>query len=238
MLLPAKASVQKGKKITFIYQWGHPYEHELFDAPMPESLIVLAPDGTKSDVLKTVKKTSVPTKDGKKVTAFQFDFTPEQRGDYVFELMPPPIWMEEEQEFFQDAVKVVLHVQVQKGWDASAGGAFELLPLTRPYGLVAGMAFTTQSRVSGKPMEGALVEIERYNPTPPKQLPPDEHITRAAKSDPNGVVTMTLTEPGWWAVTALRDGGRRERDGKMVPVRQRATLWVFVDDKAALKPGK
>jgi cobalt/nickel transport protein len=238
MLLPAKALVKKGETVTFTYQWGHPFEHELFDAPMPERLICLVPDGTKTDLLTKLTKISVAAGDGKKVTAYQFDFTAEQRGDYVFMLTLPAMWMEEEQEYLQDVVKVVLHVQAQKGWDVPVGGTMELLPLTRPYGLLAGMTFQAQARAGGKPLEAAQVEAERYNPTPPKELPPDEHITRTAKTDPNGVVTVTFTEPGWWAITALRDGSRRERDGKMVPVRQRATLWVHVDDRAVLKQGK
>ena len=76
-----------------------------------------------------------------------------------------------------------------------------------------------------------LVEIERYNPTAPKELPADEHITRASKTDPNGVVTCTLTEPGWWCITAQRNGGVLMREGKEFPVRERATLWVYVDAK-------
>ena len=56
--------------------------------------------------------------EGKKVTAYRLRFTPPQRGDFVFVLETPPIWMEEEEEFFQDTVKVVLHVKTQNGWDA------------------------------------------------------------------------------------------------------------------------
>ena len=48
----------------------------------------------------------------------------------------------------------------------------------------------------------ALVEIERYNAVVPKELPPDEQITRTAKTDPNGIFTCTLTEPGWWCLAA------------------------------------
>ena len=66
-------------------------------------------------------------------------------------------------------------------------------------------------------------------------MPADEHITRTAKTDPNGVVTCTLTEPGWWCITAQRDGGKKERDGKSYPVKQRATMWVFVDEKMDVK---
>jgi cobalt/nickel transport protein len=232
MLLPDKASVKKGEPVTFTYQWGHPFEHQLFDAPAPGKLTVLTPDGKATDLTKSLEKTAVAAAEGKKVTAYQLRFTPDQRGDFVFVLQTPPIWMEADEEFFEDTVTVVLHVQAQKGWDAAAADTVQLVPLTRPYGLQAGMTF--QARVVGPESSGkaagALVEVERYNPAPPKELPPDEQITRAVKTDPNGVATCTLTEPGWWSVTAYRDGGTREREGKKYPVRQRATLWVFVDE--------
>ena len=75
------------------------------------------------------------------------------------------------------------------------------------------------------------VEIEHYNASPPMRLPADEQVTRTARPDANGVVTSTLTEAGWWCVTASRPRGTRERDGKLRPVLERSTLWVFVDDK-------
>jgi cobalt/nickel transport protein len=230
MLFPEAASVKRGEPVGFVYQWGHPFEHELFNAPKPQSLFVLSPDGQRTDLTKSLE--TVP---GRKETAYDFRFKPEQRGDYVFVLTTPPIWMKEEEEFFQDTVKVVLHVQAQKGWDAHGGQAFELVPLTRPYGLQPGMVFQAQAQAEGKPLAGALVEIEHYNPAPPKDLPPDEQITRTAKTDPGGVVTGTLTEPGWWCLTAQRDGGKLAHDGKDYLVRQRTTLWVFVDEKVTPK---
>jgi cobalt/nickel transport protein len=233
MLLPDKASVKKDEAVSLTYQWGHPFEHQLFDAPAPESLVALAPDGkTVADLTKKLEKVSVPAGE-KKVTAYRVTFTPEQRGDYVFVLRTPPIWMAEEEEFFQDTAKAVLHVEAQKGWDGEEADTFQLVPLTRPYGFQAGMAFQARVAGAGKPLAGALVEFERYHAAPPKELPPDEQITRTAKTDPNGVLTGTLTEPGWWSVTAYRDGGTREHEGKKYPVRQRATLWVFVDEKPA-----
>ncbi len=235
MLLPQAASAKKGEPVTFVYQWGHPFEHQLFDAPAPEAIVVLSPDGKKADLSKASEKVTVLTADQKKVAGYRLRFTPEERGDYVFVLSTPPIWIEEDQEFLQDMVKVVLHVQAQKGWDATAGQAFEMVPLTRPYGLQPGMVFQAQALAAGKPLAGALVEIERYNPVPPKEMPTDEHITRTAKTDPNGVATCTLTEPGWWCITAQRDGGKKERDGKSYPVKQRATMWVFVDEKMDIK---
>ncbi len=243
ILLPESPSARSGETVTFLYRFGHPFEHELFDAPPPARVFVLAPDGRKTELAKALEKVKAPTPDKKEVTAYRFRFKPEQRGDYTFVLQTPPIWLEEDQEFVQDIVKVVLHVQAQKGWDADTGRQFKIVPLTRPYGLQPGTAFQAQVLApadplaspevlaAGKPLAGALVEIERFNTTRPQKLPPDEQRTRTAKTDPNGVVTASLTESGWWAITAQRDGGKREHKGKSYPVRQRATLWVWVDAK-------
>ena len=229
MLLPQAASVKKDDVVTIVYQWGHPFEHQLFDAPAPQVVVVLAPDGKKTELSKTLEKISLDGAEKKKVGAFRFRFTPEQRGDYLVLLNTPPIWMEEEQEFFQDTVKVVLHVQAQRGWDTSIGQGLEMLPLTRPYGLQPGMVFQVQALFDGKALPGALVEVEPYHPAPPKELPADEQMTRTVKTDPNGVATCSLTEPGWWCLTVQRDGGKKEHNGKPAPVKQRSTLWVFVD---------
>jgi hypothetical protein len=85
------------------------------------------------------------------------------------------------------------------------------------------------------PQPDALVEVERYNPTAPAELPADEQITRTAKTGPLGVVTTSLPEAGWWCLTASRRAGRREHEGKMYPVRQRTTFWVFVDERPTAK---
>lgn len=238
MLIPQTASSKRGEAVTFVYQWGHPFEHQLFDAPMPETVFVLTPDGKKSDLLKTLVKTTETGSNGKKVVAFRFSYTPMQRGDYWFVLNTPPIWMEEDKEFLQDTVKVVLHVQAQKGWDTGTGASLELLPLTRPYGLQPNMVFQAQVQFMSKPLPATLVEVERYNPAPPKELPPDEQITRTAKADPNGVATCTLTDAGWWSITAQREAGERKQEGKSYPVRQRTTLWIFVAERGIVKSSK
>jgi cobalt/nickel transport protein len=238
MLLPETASVKRGEPVTLIYQWGHPFEHQLFDAPAPQSVFMIGPDGKKTELTTALKPFSQPAGDQKKVTFYRLPFTPQERGDYRFILNTPAIWMEEDQEFLEDTVKVVLHVQAQQGWDAAAGLPLEVTPLTRPYGLQPGMVFQAQVTRDTKPLAGALVEIERYNPVAPKKLPPDEHITRTARTDPNGIVTATLTEPGWWCLTAQHDNGQRSREGKNYPVRRRCTLWVFVDGAIRFSPVK
>jgi uncharacterized GH25 family protein len=235
MLLPQSASARSGQPVTILFQWGHPFEHQLANASLPDSLIVLLPSGKKADLTKMVEEVAVAAADGKTVRAFQCRFTPEERGDFVFMLHAPPVWMEEYLAFFQDTVQVVLHVQAQKGWDASIDKGIEMTPLTRPYGLQPGMVFQARVAADGQALAGTVVEVERYNPSAPDHLPPDEHITRTAKTDASGLVTISLMEPGWWGLTAARKRGEKEHDGKTYPVRERATLWVFVDDPKTMQ---
>ena len=70
------------------------------------------------------------------------------------------------------------------------------------------------------------------NPAPPKELPPDEDITRSVKTDPNGVATVSLPEPGWWCLCVEGDVAMREVDGKAIKVRQRGLFWVHVGGQA------
>ncbi len=228
MLLPQNASAKKGEALTITYQWGHPFEHQLFDAPKPRSLVVVGPDGKRVDWTDKLEKNALKV-GGKEIATYQLSFTPGQRGDYLLVLKTPPIWLEEDGAFVEDTVKTVLHVQTQRGWDGSAG-QFEFVPLTRPYGLSPGTVF--QVEMPGRAHEDALslVEIERYNRAPPKALPPEEQITRTVRLDRNGVATTTLPEAGWWCLTVSRPHGMRERDGKSHPVRQRSTFWVLVDE--------
>jgi uncharacterized GH25 family protein len=245
MLLPQSPSARRGETASVLYQWGHPFEHQLFDAPAPEAIRIRTPGGRV--MTPELREVSLPQAE-RKVRGYQFSVSAQERGDYVLVLRTPPIWMEEEQEFLLDHVRVVLHVQVQRGWDASLSSAAEsagtrldlpeVLPLTRPYGLQPGMAFQGQLLFQGKGLAGSLVEVERYNPTPPRELPPDEQMTRVVKTDPNGVFTCTLLEPGWWCMTGQREGGKRNHNGKAFPVRQRATLWVYVDEAPPPQPSR
>jgi uncharacterized GH25 family protein len=235
MLFPDKPWAKKGEKVTFTYQFGHPFEHELFAAPKPVGLVVLLPTGKKEilDIDKTLTKIEVPGADGKKVAAWTFDYTPTERGDHIFVLRTPPIKLEDEGHSVEDFVKVVLHVQTQNGWDSTKGpfddDSIDIQPHTRPYGLLPGMVFSGRVAVVRKQRGDGIVkgvrlrlEIEKYNEKPVKNPPPDELITFRARTDKEGFFVATLPEAGWWGVTALA----KESD-----VTRRATLWVHVDEK-------
>jgi cobalt/nickel transport protein len=249
MLLPDKPALKKGETVTVVYQWGHPYEHQLFDAPKPTGFVVITPGGKRVELLTRLEAIEVPGEEGKKVKAWRVQYTPEERGDHVFVLHADAIFLEEEEIFVQDTVKTVVHVEAQKGWDALMQLDFEFEPLTRPYGLQPGLVFQArlqtllqakaEPRLPGDPpppgalvaASGFAIEVERYHTSTPKELPPDEQITRVVKTDPVGVVTCTLPEGGWWGLTAIRPGGMRTHKDKAYPVKQRTTFWVHVDEK-------
>jgi uncharacterized GH25 family protein len=265
LLIPERPAAKHGEKIVFTYAFGHPYEHEMFDTEPPATAVVLTPDGNTVALGKDLEKIAIAGRDGKNVTAFRFSYQPAERGDHVFLFTSAPVWMPEEKHFLEDRTKVVLHVETQNGWEREVAPnkpdpvepgdqLSEVLPLTRPYGLSPGMAFRIEVtglhvwQYPGRPRQAAnielpmlraLVEVERYNPAPPKELPPDEHITRTARTDATGTATVTLTSPGWWCVTAIKKTGRmQERGGEQYPVIQRATLWVHVDEPLRGKTGE
>src|SRR5262249_27664621 len=111
MLLPSSPSAKKGEEVTFTYQWGHPFEHQLFDTPRPDRVVVLAPGGKPIDLGASLQKAERSGAEGKPVAVWQFRFTPRERGDYIFVLTSTPILLREEDYVVQDTVKVVLHVQ-------------------------------------------------------------------------------------------------------------------------------
>src|SRR4051794_9094395 len=77
ILLPDRHSVKKDESVTLLYRWGHPFEHQLFDAPAPEKLIVIAPDGKSKELTKQLEKIKHTTPDKKEVIAYQLKFTPD-----------------------------------------------------------------------------------------------------------------------------------------------------------------
>ncbi|HIE04283.1 MAG TPA: DUF4198 domain-containing protein [Candidatus Latescibacteria bacterium] len=220
--IPDNPYGRRGRSVNYTYFWGHPYEHVVFDTPRPVSLFALTPRGKKVDLMGTLKK------HGK---GYMFSYTPRELGDHIICLDAPPIFVEEEGVFWEDHVKQVLHVMAQKGWDRATGQKIELVPLTRPYGIEAGFVFQAQVLFKGRPLPGATVEVEKYHerPVPEDELPDEPMVTRVVRTDPNGVVTFTLDEPGWWIMCAYAEGGTKEYEGRSYPVELRGGLWVYVE---------
>ena len=183
MLMPQNPSAKKGEEVVFVYQWGHPYEHQLFDAPPPDAVSVVEPDGKTADLTKSLEKITVPAGEGTTVTAYQFRFTPDQRGDFVFLLRTPPIWMAEDEEF---PARQRQGGAARPGAEALGRGLRDRLradaadaavrPRTR-HGVPGSAPDWRAAKCRPVAVAGVLVEVEHYHPTPPKTIPADEYCT-------------------------------------------------------------
>src|SRR4051794_18593381 len=80
ILLPEKPSANRDESVTFTYQFGHPYEHQLFATQKPGSVTVLMPEGQTVDLLAKIERVESPGADGNPISSFRWKFTPTQRG--------------------------------------------------------------------------------------------------------------------------------------------------------------
>jgi cobalt/nickel transport protein len=227
-----------GERITWQYFWGHPYEMILFDAEAPR-IYVVSPDGQKADLAPVPVEMEDPGT-GQMRAAFTFSHAPEAIGDSWLVLEAPPCPIAEEGAAVKDYVKQCVHVMAETGWERGLGLPIELVPLTRPYGLEAGFAFTARAYLDGEPLAGSAVEIEKFNRfhVTAESLPKDQYgledvpmITRAARTDANGYVTVTLDEPGWWMISVAAESGTVSVDGQDWARVLRGGLWVHVEEE-------
>jgi len=124
---------------------------------------------------------------------------------------------------------VVDALEAEEGWDRPVGLPVEIIPLTRPYGLWAGNCFTGQVMMRGKPVPGAEVEVEFFNPKGERKVPAGPFVTQVVKADANGVFTYTMPWGGWWGFAALLSDPKvkLKKDGKDKEVELGGVIWVY-----------
>jgi cobalt/nickel transport protein len=229
---------QRGKVVTWTYFWGHPYEKILFDTQKP-NFYVIRPDGKRDSVLIEATE-MIDEETGKRRKTYKLTYTPTAIGDSYLCLEAPPYFVEEEGLFWKDYVKQYIHVMAEQGWDRPVGMEIEIVPLTRPYGMEEGFVFKGQALFQGKPLVGAIVEIEKFNGFHVKEgnLPMDPYgkenvpmITRVCKTDVNGYLVCTLDEPGWWMISVAHSDGELEYQGKKYTVEKRGGLWLYIEKR-------
>ena len=137
-IIPDRTDVRRGRTVNFTYFWGHPYEHMVFHTEMPDALRVLTPDDNMVDIK--------PEKDEQRL---KFSYKPAQLGDHILYCDAAAYFVEEEELFWQDHVKQVIHVMAQSGWDRKTGQVIEIVPLIRPYGIEPGFVFVGQAFLDG-----------------------------------------------------------------------------------------
>lgn len=151
-------------------------------------------------------------------------------GLYQFVLEARPWFYPERNMYLHQQAKVAMPAfGGHKGWGTPFGQSFEILPLTRPFGLTAPALFSAQLMLDGKELANIPVCMGRINKTPIRALTPF-HETLAARTDSKGQFSFILNDSGWWYCEASIPGAPlKGPDGKMRDLERSTVFWLYVD---------
>ncbi len=151
-------------------------------------------------------------------------------GLYQFLLEGKPFWDEKKDKYFQQNVKLYLPVLSDgAGWDNTVTRGLEIIPLTRPYGLMAPAFFSARVVNDGKDVSGARVKAGRIN-IGKKSAPSRWHNYLETRTSQEGVFSFVLNQAGWWYCEAIIQGEPlKGTDGKMKELKKSAVIWVYVE---------
>ena len=212
--------------VTIDLTFTHPMEHgPAMELAEPETVGVMR-EGSVTDLHDRLKPREV---DG--VRAWRVSHKPDMPGGYLYFAVPQPYWEPGEGKHIIHYSKVIVDFASGEGWDALVGLPVEIQPLSRPYGLWTGNLFRGIALKDGKPLAGAVVEVEWRNDGSIKP-PSDAFITQVTKTDASGVFAYALPRAGWWGFNVLADSDAPlpSPDGKPAPVELGGTIWVHAVD--------
>lgn len=217
-----------GETYVLTYGRGHLYDPKWTEAPEPDWIRAYTADGMTLD-LKSIARTEDLT--------IKLNHSVKHPGDTWIVYHTPLEWSDHDRAWTESTVRTIIHLKLFLGWKEPIGLPLEIVPMTRPYGIMPGDTFSTQLLYEGKPLSGATIHAEKYYMPPMKKpYPPDEIITRTAQTDPMGRASLTLHSPGWWILFTSYEEEEIAKDGKEGPVLMQDGLWVYVEP--VLKPGK
>jgi cobalt/nickel transport protein len=165
--------------------------------------------------------------------SWDIDIPVKRSGDYVVVVTPEPYYEASEDIYIQQITKVYLNRnQMPTDWDQLHGLKAEILPLAKPYNILAGTNFRGQVLKAGKPVPFAEIEVE-YMIAPPN-LSTSQVSSNASMelpgggitilSDAQGVFSMAIPKAGYWGFAALGVGTDDTYQDK--PLSQDAVIWV------------
>jgi cobalt/nickel transport protein len=248
---PAPAEVPL--KLIF---WHPFFDGPSVDMPPPEEFYALH-RGERIDLMDSVTETVFQGPDGTSV-AYDAVLPAQRLGDYVLMLTTGPFRDETAGLVIQQYVKAVINRGgLPTDWDAS--GKFidianiatanldpiptEIIPMTKPYNVLAGSTFTGMLLQDGMPVPGWDVEVVYIAANVDMDSsaageatvarPPGGYLT--VKTDPNGIFTFGIPRAGFWGFGALGSGPDQvTEDG--TPLSQDAIIWVEAFDFEAAAP--
>lgn len=220
------SDIVAGGEVTVELTFTHPMDRgPAMEMAEPETVGVMR-EGTVIDLHDRLKAREV---DG--VRAWRVAHTPEVPGGYIYFAVPQPYWEAGEGKSIIHYGKVVVDFASGEGWDALVGLPVEIQPLSRPYGLWTGNLFRGVALKDGKPLAGAVVEVEWRNDGTVKP-PSDAFITQVTKTDAAGVFAYAIPRAGWWGFNVLTEAEAPipSPEGKPAPAELGGTIWVHAVD--------
>jgi cobalt/nickel transport protein len=174
------------------------------------------------------KKEQLPLEETKKFDhkAWKTSYKIKKPGVYKFYVQPQAYFEPAEEKFIVHVPKLIVSAYgLEDGWDEPIGLKYEIIPLSKPFGLYAGNSFSGRVLHNGKAASNVEVEVELYNEFGLK-APSDAHVTQVVKTDDNGVFSFTMNHKGWWGFAALIEEGEKEYKGKKYPIENGALIWI------------
>ena len=210
----------------------HPFENgHVMDMQRPLEFFMIH-RGEKTDLIDRLEPITF-TGASNSAAALLGSVPVKRSGDYVLVTVPTPYYEESEDIYIQQITKTFLNRStLPTDWDKPVGLPVEILPLNKPYNIIAGSTFTGQVLANGEPVAGAEIEIEYMAAEPdmdsaratdPVTTPPPGGAV-VAISDANGYFTFGVPKAGYWGFAALGAGPVTEHEGKELS--QDAVIWI------------
>lgn len=189
-------------------------------------------NGDKTDLMDTLTATTFKASENEGA-AFDATVPVKRSGDYVIVTVPVPYYEQSEDIYIQQITKAFLNRnELPTDWDAPVGLPTEIVPMNKPYNILAGSTFTGQVLANGEPVAGAEIEIEYMAAEPDMEtsaaktptVSPTPGGAIVAISDANGYFTFGVPKAGYWGFAALGSGPETEHEGKELS--QDAVIWI------------
>jgi cobalt/nickel transport protein len=133
MLIPSRSMIMQDqlRTLDMTLSFSHPMEMEGMPMAKPRQFKVMIGE-THQDLLDLLSPIKVMGQD-----AWWAAYTVDRPGVYHFYMEPEPYWEPAEETYIVHITKtVVAAFGAEEGWDAEVGLKTEIVPLTRPFGLI------------------------------------------------------------------------------------------------------
>lgn len=233
MAIPSAATImdKKDANIKLDIAFSHPSAGQGMDMEKPIAFSVNV-NGQSLNLLDSLKPGEFF---GHK--AWTAEYAVKRPGLYQFAITPAPYFEPAEDCFIIHYTKtLVAAFGAEDGWEKPLGLPMEILPLTRPFGNFKGNVFQGVVLKNGKPLPGAIVEVESLNQNPRHVGPNDYYDAQQAMTDANGVFTVGIPWAGWWGFAALAEAEEQlEFQGRKKNVELGGILWLRFAEPQIIK---